>query len=201
MSLPDLKGDHLLPQDSGEWWNSKMLGQGLSVHVGETDAVIYWFTFGVNGREWYEIRPSCDGYDIFQTFGGTADRPQDAVLDKVGEARITKRDEYLVMIYETMAHHRGALVCDEHVSSDAGIYFDPDLNGEGFVLGDLYGYYFTYGVYGGQEWFYLLRQTSSKWFALRVKGDFNRWRDSVEFYKDVEKINTEKWNLQRINVR
>jgi len=178
-SLP--QADH---RHSGAWFDREHRGEGFLVEVLEAGrAVVYWFTYGDDGRQrWLIGVGEVDGNrlvfdEMLESHGGRFGPdfdPDDVVLTPAGTLSITFNgcsdavanysidnvggNQVLTRLTDIDGHRCGS--AEEAPASDlTGSWYDPSHSGEGFVLEQLAGdqaavYWFTYDANGEQAWLF-----------------------------------------------
>jgi hypothetical protein len=169
---------------SGAWYDPEHRGEGFLVEVLENErAVVYWFTYQADGKQRWLIGvgevagnrivvddmlqsrggrfgPAFDPDDVVLTRAGTlsisfnscADAVANYSIDNVGDSQVLSR------LTEIDGHRCGSL--EQPGASDlSGSWYDPEHQGEGFVVEQLAGgqaavYWFTYNAQGEQAWLF-----------------------------------------------
>jgi hypothetical protein len=171
---------------SAAWFDPSRNGEGFLLEVLEGNvAVLYWFTYDdLAGQEWYiavgEVRDHAASFDeVLRMSGGVFGPefdPGKIGFDVAGSARFSwsgcnhgrmtwtidnqSGSQQLQRLTRLAATDcLGVQATGDPVAALSGSWFDPEHDGEGFVLEILEGgvplvYWFSYGPEGDLRWFF-----------------------------------------------
>jgi len=210
---------------SGSWHDPERPGEGFLIEVLDaSNALVYWFTYDHAGNQaWIAGVGEVEGAHIvvqqaITTTGGLFGTSYDADLVELldwGELRLGFSDcskgvvsyaglpsfgsgslalERLTEVAEAPCGDAGALAVETPGLS--GSYYDPDRDGEGFLIEALAGeralvYWFTYDESGNQAWVFGLGDTDGGTIEVEQAFVTDGGRFGPDF--DASKVVVREW--------
>jgi hypothetical protein len=143
VGFPEPMGVSVEPKHSGTWGDKDFSGQGLDIHITDTQVLLFWYTYNVHETSRRFYWAMCDRADAMKEFKvysskGTWEDPAAHTLIEAGTGQLYFFDDTNgVFNYNTEEHGRNSFEVTISVKPQdnelSGSFYQPSRSGEGFT--------------------------------------------------------------------